>query len=1065
MTTREITLRISGEDNASKILVQIGNNFDKLGGAIGNASGAAGRSGGAFGGITSALGGMATVAGGIIAAGLFSRISEGLTSFVTTGLEAVGSAQQLEAAMTSLFTANNMYSQSTETMTVAIEQSSEEIAKNQEKLRDLQLSRQTDLAQIQEQKQRIIELTAAYGDNGLNVQTARARLAEMENQVSKTDAEIARLSTTTTEYSTVTKTSWNEVMSQSEAMKIAQKETDYLMDAVSRLAVISPFETENVEMVAKFAVAAGMGAKQAEEFTGAFMDMAASVGIGSESLSFAADQLLQVKKIGQLTTIDLRQLRRMGIDLEKVIGVEMGMSIEEFNEKAKTTPEIFDELFASMTRFSQNTFAGTSEAMAQSVKGLQSTLSDVFTIGAREFFRPLVEAASPAANAIIGKLSDMVLGGQMADLGKQAAEAMNRGLIIGRVLLGAFERGGLAGVGEALVNMFNSTILPKLQEIGDSIAAQWPVIEGALMSWANQFWTWITQGVIPQIPTHLSTLVTSLTGYLQSEGLSQFGQAMTEWAGAFWNWVTEAGSQAGTFLASIIAAIATWAASGETQTQLTELGKVLGQRLVEGIGFLLENQEAMGLVIGKLAIGLTAAAAVLAASLIAVGGQIAAGLIAGIVEKLGGPELRVATIKELQGIIQYFTMVNWNEVGQGIVFRIKAGITDTIASIAEAFQAGVDAWMDIIVETEWVEIGESIIDGVLEGLKNSASEVLEYLKSLLGEMAIDTVMGAIDGGSPAMAFAPVGESIIQGITLGLENLAPDMQNALTSLFNLDARQFNFSNTLGDIMDEFEKFADQFEERTQVGIIMDLFGNMMRANAGNIGGMTEQQITEMLINSGFDWEANDIDFDLISGGPGGKGGLAAAFAHMFMQQQAFNEELEQTVRNENLQKLLEGFSQITGMANEEANQMNQRMAVLNTLLRQGTEEFTIDGQIMNAVQAQEALNQMMAEQVGLQQQMSTIQGIDSQLNGLIEAGNLLDLLAAPGTESGMSQFVQMMQALGGAVLPGLMGGNMGMWGGAQGAVNNVTIVLNSSGGGSGNILADLGLLQSLLPTGT
>jgi hypothetical protein len=321
-----------------------------------------------------------------------------------------------------------MYEQSVQTVTSAVTEQILTQDEYQIKLSELQAKLKLQQATFQENSQKIIQMTAAWGEDALNVQKAKAAHDKLGLTIQKTQRDIDNLTTTETTYSTSTKVATVQVLSQAEAMKLATSQTAELMDFVSKLAVISPFETETVEMTTKYAIAAGLGIDKTKEFVPAFLDLAAAVGITSGELGFAADQLFQVKKIGKLTEIDLRQLRRVGIDLGKVLAVEMGMSVEEFNKEAEKSPEIFDELFDAVARFSKNTFAGTSQKMATSVKGLKSTLSDIFVIGARNFWRPLVEAVTPMASEILSRLSDLVLGGDMAAIGQSLADMLLSGL-------------------------------------------------------------------------------------------------------------------------------------------------------------------------------------------------------------------------------------------------------------------------------------------------------------------------------------------------------------------------------------------------------------------------------------------------------------------------------------------------------------------------------------------------------------------------------------------------------------------------------------------------------------
>jgi len=483
----------AGMSNVIEIVIKqssSGNAIHDASKALGGLSGAAGGAIGSLGKFGGALGNMATIAGGIVAANLFGKIAEGISSFVTTGLNAVGSSQQLETSLKSLLTANNMYEQSTETVTQAVTNQIMSQDEYGQKLDELNAKLVTQRATYQEQQERIRQLTEQYGENGLVVIKNKAQHEQLAIAIRGTEQDIASLATTETKLSTSTETAWHQVMSQTEAMKIAKKETANLLEFVSRLAVVSPFETEDVEMTTKYAVAAGLGLDQTKQFVPAFLDLAASVGITSDSLGFAADQLFQVRKIGKLTEIDLRQLRRLGIDLGKIIGVEMGMSVSEFNEKAGESPEIFDELFDAVTRFSANTFAGTSKEMALSVKGLQSTISDVFVIGSRTFLRPLVDAFTPAIAGIVGKLSDFVLGGEMKSLGDDMAKTLMGGIA-------KFQKSGAGGLFASLGFEGGALFFKKLSKLMTMITGDAGTLAGTIKGVLGGAFGWLQSNMFP----------------------------------------------------------------------------------------------------------------------------------------------------------------------------------------------------------------------------------------------------------------------------------------------------------------------------------------------------------------------------------------------------------------------------------------------------------------------------------------------------------------------------------------------------------------------------------------
>jgi len=529
--TIEIVIKASNQ--AGSTVADVGKQLGDLNSSAANAVGGLGKFG-------STLGNIFATAAGFVAAHVFENIVGGLTSFVSTGLNAVGTSQQLETSLKALLTANLMYSQTTETVTSAVTKQLMTQSEYGQKLDELNAKLQTQKATYQEQQERIRQLTVQYGDNGLAVIKAKAQHDQLMVSIRGTEQDIAGLTTTETKYTTNTQLVYKQTMSQAEAFKLASTQTRELTDFISKLAVVSPFETQDVELVTKYAVAAGMGVDTTKNFIPAFLDLAGAVGITSNELGFAADQLFQVKKTGKLTEIDLRQLRRVGIDLGKIIGVEMGMSIEEFNAKAAKSPAIFDELFSSIAKFSSNTFAGTAQELAMSIKGLQSTFSDIFVIGARTFLRPLVDAMTPTVAAIAETLRDFVLGGNMAQLGQQAAAALMSGFQNIKTLGAVFQNSFTGGVRLLLYKLgFNNestqiivswinkaksliTIFQTGGLFGSEVGTSGQKAGGLLQALGISSETvTILKGVFSQISTAISTFVGTLN--TQLGGLTQSG--------------------------------------------------------------------------------------------------------------------------------------------------------------------------------------------------------------------------------------------------------------------------------------------------------------------------------------------------------------------------------------------------------------------------------------------------------------------------------------------------------------------------------------------------------------
>lgn len=410
-----------------------------------------------------------------------------------------------------------------------------------------------------------------------------------------------------------------------DAMDMAKDETQDLLGFVEKLAIVSPFETKDIELVTRLGLGAKFSTGFVKELSAAFLDYAAGVGITSTNLGFAADQFIQIKKAGKLTAIDLRQLRRLGIDLAEIIGVKMGMSVEEFNDKVEDSPELMDQLFQSFVEFSNETFSGAAERMSKTIPGMMSTAHDLVEVGSRNLFRPIIEALTPTFSGILDEFSSFVTGPKIKILGKLLGGAITGAMegdfkwaianlggvlatlgmepekvtaftnslegLVGTIqnLAGAFKKGGIGGLASAI------GLTP------ESLGTAWDTAMTGLLDLIVQSW--------PQVQTTLSTL-----------------------GGQFWSWLsTDVIPAANLALDNLTASIVEWSADPDTQTQLGILGQNVGTMLIDGIA---ESPALVGLgfrLLGKLfSISLD-----LQEGMNNIGSGLATGIAHGIIEGLG----------------------------------------------------------------------------------------------------------------------------------------------------------------------------------------------------------------------------------------------------------------------------------------------------------------------------------------------------------------------------------------------------------------------------------------------
>lgn len=86
-------------------------------------------------------------------------------------------------------------------------------------------------------------------------------------------------------------------------------------------------------------------------------------------------------------------------------------------------------------------------------------------------------------------------------------------------------------------------------------------------------------------------------------------------------------------------------------------------------------------------------------------------------------------------------------------------------------------------EIDWTDLGKSIVDGIVGGLKNGAKWVIDAVKSL-GRDAMGAFKSALGISSPSKAFANLGVAIPQGIESGVQAGAPRAQAAVDGLIDV-----------------------------------------------------------------------------------------------------------------------------------------------------------------------------------------------------------------------------------------------------------------------------------------
>jgi len=405
--------------------------------------------------------------------------------------------------------------------------------------------------------------------------------------------------------------------------------------------------------------------------------------------------------------------------------------------------------------------------------------------------------------------------------------------------------------------------------------------------------------ILAGIPTVLQTITDGIAEHFRTN-VPAFQESMAEWATSFWAWTQTAINGVGVALAGILLAVTTWVMSPEAQTSLSETGNGIGQSIVAGIGLILEQTDDVAVAMAKIAVGLAAAAVTITGDLLIVGGTIAAGIISGILEKLG-IDLQPATFSELQtiltnigldaytiashyigqpivdGIIAALTFQPLVEgfqafmdggidgfkkylgiaspsslffgFGKNIVQGLVNGILNLVKSVTEPFNTMWDDVSEIFNPEKWMILGEDIINGVIEGINENADKVLEILKAMAQD-ALQGVMDMLGISSPSTEFAEIGLQMMQGLIVGVDGMGDSVKEAIKREldftagmfidFDLNETERNAAET--SIKSVFDRMYEQVAAGTAgVSELMAEF----RAELVATGEFNEQEISEAM----------------------------------------------------------------------------------------------------------------------------------------------------------------------------------------------------------------------------
>ena len=159
----------------------------------------------------------------------------------------------------------------------------------------------------------------------------------------------------------------------------------------------------------------------------------------------------------------------------------------------------------------------------------------------------------------------------------------------------------------------------------------------------------------------------------------------------------------------------------------------------------------------------------------------------------------------INAIVDVFLAFNWINLGTSVIKGFANGIKSMVAFVKNSANGIGTAVKEGLASlpSEMVNIGKNIIQGLINGVKSLASAVKSNIKSVVGG-AVSTVKNFLGIHSPSTVFYSIGEYIMHGLELGLQDSAWNVMETVENIVAELKKRFdtiaNIYTTRQDISD-------------------------------------------------------------------------------------------------------------------------------------------------------------------------------------------------------------------------------------------------------------------------
>jgi len=235
-----------------------------------------------------------------------------------------------------------------------------------------------------------------------------------------------------------------------EAIAAAGPIASDVMERLKKLSLASPFEYQQILQVYQLNKAFGQSTDMSLELTQAITNLAAankSVPGITERLAYNFSQMAMT---GQITARDMRDLAMAGVNLEKVFSDQLGMSVDEVNDKLKSGQMTFEEVSQSFADYVDKYFGNAAERASKTFSGLKSSFNDLAFFSSIDIFGESLNAVTASMGGLFDRAQQFIQAGGLKPIGATLG-------VLTEELMGLAETGFNAG--QAFFDQFGGQIM------------------------------------------------------------------------------------------------------------------------------------------------------------------------------------------------------------------------------------------------------------------------------------------------------------------------------------------------------------------------------------------------------------------------------------------------------------------------------------------------------------------------------------------------------------------------------------------------------------------------------